>query len=202
MHGRLEPSDEHDLGSRTVHEVLTATASEAPVPGAASSAALAVALGAALVTGVARRSRSDWRDATGVAAQGDALRRRALALSGIAAVAYERALDRLSRAPSDGERARDALLGEALSQAADASLRIGEAALDVAELGALAAECGDQSVRAEAVAAAFLAEAGARSAATIVEVNLAITESDERIERGRRLASRSSDIARRAAASV
>ena len=60
--------------------------------------------------------------------------------------------------------------------------------MDVAALAAVVAERGDQALRADAVSAALLAEAAARAAATLVEVNLGTTSSDERVARARDLA--------------
>ena len=60
--------------------------------------------------------------------------------------------------------------------------------MDVAALAAVVAERGEQALRADAVAAALLAEAAARAAATLVEVNLGTTSSDERVARARDLA--------------
>jgi formiminotetrahydrofolate cyclodeaminase len=78
-------------------------------------------------------------------------------------------------------------------------LLLAEAAADVAELAALAADEGDQRRRPDAVAAAVLAEAGARAAAHLVAVNLAAASGDGRVERAERAAEAASSAAGRAA---
>jgi len=65
-------------------------------------------------------------------------------------------------------------------------------------LAAVVAERGDQAMRADAVSAALLAEAAARAAATLVEVNLGTTSSDERVARARDLAGSATAAAQRA----
>ncbi len=77
-------------------------------------------------------------------------------------------------------------------------LEIAEVAVDVAALAAVVAERGDQAMRADAVSAALLAEAAARAAATLVEVNLGTTSSDERVARARDLAGSATAAAQRA----
>ena len=81
-----------------------------------------------------------------------------------------------SRACAEAETAearRD--LGTLLERAAQIPLDIAESAVDVASLAAVVAERGDQALRADAVAAALLAQGAARAAATLVEVNLGTT---------------------------
>jgi formiminotetrahydrofolate cyclodeaminase len=60
------------------------------------------------------------------------------------------------------------------------------------------AERGEQALRADAVSAALLAEAAARAAATLVEVNLGTTSADERVARARDLAGSATAAAQRA----
>ncbi len=72
--------------------------------------------------------------------------------------------------------------------------------MDVAALAAVVAERGDQAMRADAVSAALLAEAAARAAATLVEVNLGTTSSDERVTGRRDLAGSATAAAQRPAA--
>jgi len=73
---------------------------------------------------------------------------------------------------------RDTALGAALRRAAEVPLQIAETAADVAILASLAAEEGSETVRADAWAAAALAEAATVSAAKLVHVNLATRRED------------------------
>ena len=98
--------------------------------------------------------------------------------------AYREAVAMLGGAESGGDES----LRDALERAAGVPLEIAEVAVDVAALAAVVAERGDQAMRADAVSAALLAEAAARAAATLVEVNLGTTSSDERVARARDLA--------------
>jgi formiminotetrahydrofolate cyclodeaminase len=81
-------------------------------------------------------------------------------------------------------------------------MEIAEAAVDVAALAAVVAERGDQALRADAVAAALLAQGAARAAATLVEVNLGTTESDSRVVRVRDLAGAAQAATDRAVATL
>ena len=152
-----------------LHDVL---AEVGPGPAGGSAAALATTMAAGLVRLVAHVSR-DWDDGPGIAAQSAVLGDRALELADEDHVVYSRARAQL-HAPE-----HDAALGDALRRAAEVPLRIAETAADVAALAALAAREGDDSVRADAWAAATLAEAGCAAAARLVHVNLATLPDDE-----------------------
>jgi methenyltetrahydrofolate cyclohydrolase len=199
----VEPTQHAEAGRRFLDtgldDFLGNTASEEPIPGAASAAAVAIALGAALVAMVGRRSLGSWGDAAGVVAQAQAIRSRTMSLAEAAADAYRAALTALEERPHGSDERRDHALGVALSTTVSFALRLAETAVDVAHLGVLAAERGDQAVRAEAVGAILLAEAGARSAAAIVALNLVMARDDERVTRARTLADEASLAARRAA---
>ena len=143
-----------------------------PGPAGGSAAALAATMAAGLVRLVARVSEG-WSDAPGVAAQASALGDRSLALADDDHRVYARAMAELA-APG-----RDATLGAALRRAAEVPLQIAETAADVTMLAALAAHEGSETVRADAWAAAALAEAATASAARLVHVNLATRPDDD-----------------------
>ena len=82
------------------------------------------------------------------------------------------------REPAGSPEQRDFALGTALLRAAEVPLRIAEAAADVAELAALTAAEGSPHLRADATAAAALAEAATRAAAHLVDINLATVRGD------------------------
>jgi formiminotetrahydrofolate cyclodeaminase len=177
-------------------ELLDRIADDRPTPGGGSVAALAVAMAAALVEMVAG-SAEEWEERRGAAAQASALQARVSRLAPLDADAYEAVLDAFARPPDASPR--DWELGRTLDHAAEIPLRVAEAAADVAELAALAAERGDPRRRPDAVAAALLAEAGARAAAHLVAVNLASASGDGRVERAERAAATASAAAARTA---
>jgi methenyltetrahydrofolate cyclohydrolase len=190
------------LGSsdESLEDFLDSIAAETPAPGGGSVAAVVVEMAASLAAMAARFARQHWDGAAGALAQAEALRARAAPLAQEDAEAYEAVLTAM-RMPRDLEaEVRNTLIGDTLSRAADAPLRIAETAADVAELGATLAEEGNPNLRGDAAAAAILSEAAARAAANLVEINLATTETDERIGRARELAQAAHMAAERALA--
>jgi methenyltetrahydrofolate cyclohydrolase len=169
---------------RPFEELLDTIAAETPAPGGGSVAAFVTEMAASLAA-MAARLAHDWDGAAGAVAQAETLRHRAAPLAVEDAVAYENVLTAM-RMPKDLEpEVRNTLIGETLSRAADAPLRIAETAADVAELSAEIAECGNPNLRGDAAAASILATSAARVAANLVEINLATMEGDDRVERAR-----------------
>lgn len=185
-----------------VDRLLDEVASEARVPGSGSGAALVVALAAALVSKVARLSRSRWAEAGGAAAQAETLRARAVLLAEADAVVYEEALLVLDRKDELASDRRDAAIGDALVRAAEVPLMIATTACDVALLAAEVAEAALPDAAADAAAAALLADGAARSARHLVEVNLATAGEDRRAARGAELVATAASAADRAVAAV
>jgi formiminotetrahydrofolate cyclodeaminase len=179
-------------------ELLDEVSSAEPMPGAGYCAAVALEMAAGLVAMAARVSRAEWGEARGAAAQATTLRERIAPLAERNVEAYREAVAKLGGAESGG----DEDLRDALARAAGVPLDMAEAAVDVAALAAVVAERGDQALRADAVSAAQLAEAAARMAATLVEVNLGTTSSDERVARVRDLAGSARAAAERARATL
>jgi formiminotetrahydrofolate cyclodeaminase len=164
-------------------ELLDDIASETPAPGGGAVAGVVVAMAAGLVAMAARFSQRHWEDAADVVERAEALRRRCAPLAPADAQAYEEVLTAF-RLPKDLEpEVRNAAIGNALARAAEIPLEIAKEASDIAVLGALVAAHGNPNLRGDAVAGAVLAEAGARVAANLVEINLGTTERDERIAR-------------------
>ena len=179
------------LSASQLHDVL---AEAGPGPAGGTAAALATTMASGLVRLVARVS-DGWEDAPGIAAQAAALGDRSLLLADDDHRAYTHAVELLRT--SD----RDATLGKALRRAAEVPLSIAETAADVASLAALAARNGADAVRADAWAAATLAEAASAAAAGLVHVNLATQPEDELRTRAD-LAARTAAAARTDALSV
>ena len=168
------------LGGRLA-DVLDAIASPGPTPAGGSVTALTVGMAAALLEMAAEASRGCWSEAAGVRAQAEALRLRSGPLAQAVAGAYEEALAALDVAREPAPEARDAEIGDALARAAEVPLQIAAAASDAAALGVLVAERGEPSVRGDAVVATVLAEAAARAAAHLVEINLTTAGEDPRL---------------------
>jgi len=181
-------------------DLLDLLASEERVPAGGSSAALVVAIAAGLVAKAARLSRSEWLEAGGAAAQADTLRARALSLAQSDAVAYEDALATLGGIENVAPDRRDAAIQEVLIRSAEVPLLISQTACDVSLLAADVAQAGNPELGADAGVAALLAEAAARAAGHLVEVNLATIPEDERTARGEELASKAKTAAKRALA--
>jgi formiminotetrahydrofolate cyclodeaminase len=201
-------ADERYL-DRSLTAFLDALAARERAPGGGSAAALTVAFAAGLVAMVARSSRDVWDDAPGIAAQALTLQDRAGSLTHSDAKAWDDALAALRAAAdpteSDGNGAHgdgDLDLERKLERAAAIPLEIAELGADTAVLAAHAGEHGDLAYRADAAAAAALAAGGARAAAHLVEVNLAIRPGDERLARARASEVAATEAAERLLASI
>jgi formiminotetrahydrofolate cyclodeaminase len=180
------------LGEATVIEVLELIAARTPAPGGGAAAALPGATAAALTEMAAafaaeREHAARESNAGHIRDRASVLRARLLKLADEDAAAFGPVLDALRRTDSG----RAAALTTALSAAAEPPIQIVRAATEIAELAAgAAAEPGNDQLLGDATAAAALAEAAARAAARLVQLNLArapedlrLSEADELIQR-------------------
>jgi methenyltetrahydrofolate cyclohydrolase len=174
-----------------------------PAPAGGSAAALTVAQAAALCAKTARLSaRQLTADRAGqLTTEADRIRTAAVGLVDQDARAYGGVIEHARKAAAArrdaGARAAGAEAGpadapdeqvselmaslaRALSKAADVPMEIVELAAQVAGLAAPLAAVGNPALRGDAVAAALLAQAGARAAATLVAINLADSPDDLR----------------------
>jgi formiminotetrahydrofolate cyclodeaminase len=195
----VETEDYLDL---RIDDFLDRLATGGKAPGGGSAAALSVAFAAGLVAMVARCSRGSWEDATGVAAQGLAIKERAAQLARSDADAWEQASAAL-RDAGNGEvgEGRNHDLEQKLGRAAAVPLEIAELGADAAALAALVGEYCEGAYRADAAAAAALAAGGASAAAHLVQVNLGVQEGDERLTRARASEEAAAESAKRTLAS-
>jgi len=168
-----------DLSALPFDGLLDELASQSPAPAGGSAAAVTVAMAAALVEMVARRS-SEWEDGIGVAAQARSIRHRIVPLVQADADAYSASLAAMAAAEEPPAEGRDEAIAAALACAADVALEIARAGTDAALLAELVADRGDPSGRDDAQAAAVLAEAGTRVAAALVAANLMTGDGDDR----------------------
>jgi len=180
----------------TLGRFLDQVSSKQPAPGGGAAAAVTVAMAAGLVGMAARFAVDHLADATDIVSCAEVLRRRVAPLAQTDADAYRGylAATRLPREPKPEARRRQ--IRAALSRAADVPLTVAEIAADVADLAAVLAAGGNPNLRGDAVTAALLAEAGARSAACLVEIN--VGTGDQRAVRAGNLAHAAAGAARRA----
>jgi formiminotetrahydrofolate cyclodeaminase len=165
------------LDDLRVHDLLERLAAPDPVPGGGSAAALAGAMGAALLGMVVALST---RDADAEAALGEIAigattwRSELLNLAELDAAAYE-AVVRARRLPrgTDLEReARDVQVAAAIREATRAPIQTMRGAAAVIELAAQLAPIGARRAISDVGVAAALAAAAVRGAALNVRINL------------------------------
>jgi len=166
--------------------LLEELAAPLPAPGGGSALAVALAAAAAVVEMAARVSVGSWLEASGAAAQAEALRERSLALVQIDADVYRHALEVRAAAAELPESRRDWEVGRMLAEAAEPPLAICRLAADVAELARTVAKSGEPAVQVDSVAAAGLAAAVARGARELVAVNLTAVPGDRRVAEAER----------------
>jgi methenyltetrahydrofolate cyclohydrolase len=154
------------LEEQSLAAFLRDVAAATPAPGGGSSAAVTLALGAALVEMSA--SLAGESDA---AARAGAVRAAALELAEADLSSYAQVLEAM-RLPRE-DPSRTARVSEALLEASRPPLAIAERAPEVAELGAAVAAGSSPHVRGDAVTGVLLAEAACAAASRLVEINLA-----------------------------
>ena len=163
-----------ELGALRLDEVLDRLESPAPGPAGASAAALAAAMAASLVVMTACGTDA-WADGRAVAERASQLRGRLVELADEDAQAVARLLELFREPVSDGRAEK---MASGLVEAAKTPLAIAVAAAELTELAGAAAEQGKPVMRADAAAAAQLAEAATRAAVLVVETNLAAIPRD------------------------
>lgn len=141
-----------------------------PAPGGGGASAVTAALAAGLVAMAARFSEAQLPAAGNIAEQADRLRHRVAGLADEDATVYQAVLDAFAQ-PRDaaGRRAR---IRDTLHGAATVPLEIAEVAAQVGQLATEVAGGGNPNLRGDALTAAYLAEASARSAAALVDINV------------------------------
>lgn len=157
-----------------MRDFLGLIAARVPAPGGGGAAAVTGALAAGLVAMAARFSAAQLPAAGDVAGQADRLRERVAGLADQDAAAYRAVLDAYAL-PRDGDAGeRRQRIRAALHGAALVPLEIAEIAGQVAGLAVGVAARGNPNLRGDAMTAAHLAEASARSAAALVDINVTL----------------------------
>ena len=175
------------LSDLPVHAFLERLGSSDPVPGGGSAAALAAAMGAALVAMVAEltigRPAYAEHEETLRHLRFDALDRRTelMNLAQEDASAYD-VVVHARRMPKDTEAERESRTGalhEAMKEAARIPLRAAVVAAEVLDLAERIAPIGNRNAASDAGVAAQLAAAGLRGALLNVRINLPYLADDE-----------------------
>jgi len=168
------------LTDQTIIQFLDALASSSPAPGRGSAAALSGALGAALVSMVCHLTLGKAKyadvqdDISALVEKSEALRYLLIDLLEADVEVYtgvSRAY-KLPRKTPEAKAARTAAIQEALKEAAKVPMQVAEACVQVLDLCTPAAELGNVNAVSDAGVAALLAEAGLRSAALNVIINI------------------------------
>lgn len=175
------------LSSLPARELIERLSSSAPIPGGGSAAALAGAMGAALVHMVveltAGRPAAEGHEATLEAARTDATRLRdaLLDLAETDAAAYDAVVTarRLPRDTEEQRAVRVARVADATRAATEAPLATARAAAEVLSLAETLAPIGNRHAISDVGVAALLAVTALRGAALNVRINLPFLEPDD-----------------------
>jgi formiminotetrahydrofolate cyclodeaminase len=159
------PSNDPYLTS-TVADLLDDLAERTPAPGGGAACALTCAMGAALV-----EMATSFGSAQGLELVRDrahAIREEVSGLAFADGQAYGSVLEALRM---DAGEQRAQCLDDAVAGAIGVPMRVLELAAEVAMLAADVAETGNRNLEGDALAGSLLAEAAARSAATLAQLN-------------------------------
>jgi formiminotetrahydrofolate cyclodeaminase len=161
------------LADQPLGRLLGFVAASDPAPGGGSSAAVAAALGAALLemSACLETARGDSDIDGDVASRSRELRAQALELADRDLSSYAPVLE-AQRLPA-GSPVRAERLEAALTEASLTPLAIAENAAETAALAARVTATCNPAVRGDALAGVLIAEAATAAAASLVEVNLA-----------------------------
>lgn len=168
------------LTDKPVSQFLDALASSAPAPGGGSVAALSGALGAALVSMVCnltvgkKKYANVEQDIKAILEKSESLRHKLADLLQADVQAYTAVSQamKMPRATEEEKVARAETLQKALKGATEVPLQIAEACVEVIALCQPAAEKGNKNAVSDAGVAILMAEAGLRSAALNILINL------------------------------
>jgi formiminotetrahydrofolate cyclodeaminase len=184
------------LSEKPVQTFLDELASSAPAPGGGSAAALAAAIGAALVSMVANLTvgKSKYADVQDdierILARSEELRHRCVALLEKDVEAYTgvSAAYKMPRDTEEQKKARGAAIQEALKGATAVPMKLAEACVEILELCPESADTGNVRAVSDVGVGALMAEAALRAAALNVWINLGSIKDPDFVEsEGKRL---------------
>ena len=150
---------------------LDLVAAREAAPGGGAVTAVTVAAAAGLTAMAARFSGSQIPASAEIAEQADELRHRAMRLAAEDADAYTAVLTAYALPREPDPARRTAQIRQALRGAAEVPADVAGVAAEAAVLGLRVAREGNPNLRGDAVTAILLAEAAARAAAGLVQVN-------------------------------
>ena len=178
------------LSDKTLRVFLDELASSAPAPGGGSAAAVLGSMGAALVSMVCnltigkKKYAAVQDDIEAILQQSEALRLRLLELMEADVKVYTgvSAAFKMPRGSDAEKAARTEAIQEALKAATLVPLDVAQACVDALGLCTPAAEKGNVNAVSDAGVAALAAEAGLRSAALNVLINLGLIKDQEFVD--------------------
>ncbi len=181
------------LTAKPVTTFLDELASSAPAPGGGSVAALAGALGAALVSmvcnlTVGKKKYADVQDdIQALLEQSEALRHELVDLLEADVRVYTSVSKayKMPRETEEEKAARREAIQAALKDATEVPMKVAEACVKILDLCTPAAEKGNVNAVSDAGVAALMAEAALRSAALNVLINLGAIKDEEFVRRER-----------------
>ena len=182
------------LTLKPIKSFLDELASSAPAPGGGSVAALSGALGAALISMVSNLTIGKKKyvgvqeEITALLEKSESLRDELSDLFEEDVAVYTR-LSQTMKMPRDTEEQkniRTEAMGKALKEATDVPLRVAEACVSVMGLCRPAAEMGNVNAVSDVGVGILMAEAGLRSAALNVLINLGLIKDDKFVSENRK----------------
>jgi formiminotetrahydrofolate cyclodeaminase len=168
----------HDYLGLPLGRFMELVASREPAPGGGASAAVTVALAAALSSMSARFSTGHLVEAPALTERAEQLRSEVMPLARADAAAYGRVLESYRGQREGDKEGQRRKIREALSEAASVPLAVAEIGAELVGIAVRLVREGNPNLRGDAVVAALLAEAGVRAAAKLVEINVAAGGAD------------------------
>lgn len=157
---------------QSLGDFLDLVAKQEPAPGGGSVAAVTVSLAAALVEMAANYAADQIPDGSHLAVAANTLRHHAAELADLDAQVYQQVIAAYATEGQVDPGLRGDAIRQALQTATEVPLEIAQVGVETAVLAARLVVAGRASVRGDAMTAVLLAEAGVRSAAQLVGINV------------------------------
>lgn len=164
------------IKKQTIEKFLDEVSSKAPTPGGGAAAAMAGAIGAALVGKVARLTKEN-PEVLKIAEKADKLRSELLELSDKDCQAYDEAA-KAYRLPKKSQ-IRKEKIQEVLKNAAEVPMETAKKSFEVLNLASFVARDGNQNAASDARCAIELATAAIYGALENVRINLALIKDEK-----------------------